>query len=244
MAQQLILDILPPPAPTLANMVVGENAAVITAVKTLPLGQTLYIWGSPGSGRSHLLKAATHYHQGIYLTSDQFGSIQDRLDQDGAMPPCVAIDDTQNLAPEGLALLFRLYNRWREDASDTRAFRLIVAGHSAPLQMHWREDLRTRLGWGMVYRLMALSDSEKFAALMSHAHDRGMPLSEDVVRWLLVHGSRDTRTLFGWLDALDKYALAQHRPLTLPLLKSLLAQRETHLSESDRPELAPPFEKD
>lgn len=243
MAQQLILDILPPPAPTLANMVVGENAAVIAAAQSLQLGQTLYIWGSPGSGRSHLLKATAHYHEGIYLPSDQLITAQHWLDQDKPMAACVAIDDVQNLDAEGLALLFRLYNRWREDASDTRAFRLIVAGHCAPLQIQWREDLRTRLGWGSVYRLMALSDTEKFAALMSHALERGMPLSEEVVRWLLVHGSRDTRTLFGWLDALDKYALAQHRPLTLPLLKSLLALRETDLLESDRPELAPPFEK-
>jgi len=244
MAQQLILDILPPPAPTFANMIVGENAAAIAAAQTLQVGQTLYIWGSPGSGRSHLLKAAAQYHQGVYLTCDQINTTEQWLTQDHAIAPCVAIDHAQDLNTEGLALLFRLYNRWREDASGPHAFRLIVAGDQAPLQVQWREDLRTRLGWGTVYRLLTLSDTEKFTALMSHARERGIPLSEDVVRWLLIHGSRDTRTLFGWLDALDKYALAQHRPLTLPLLKSLLALRESDRPACDRPELAPPFEKD
>jgi len=244
MAQQLILDILPPPAPTFANMIVGENAAAIAAAQALQVGQTLYIWGPPGSGRSHLLKAAAHHHLGTYVAADQITTIEDWFTHEQVIAPCVAIDHTPALDANGLALLFRLYNRWREDASGRGAFRLIVAGDHAPLQMQWREDLRTRLGWGMVYRLQPLSDTEKFAALMSHARERGMPLSEDVVRWLLVHGSRDTRTLFGWIDALDKYALAQHRPLTLPLLKSLLASYASDRPTSDRSAIAPPFEKD
>ncbi len=239
MAQQLILDILPPPAPTFANMVVGANAAAIMGAQTLQAGQTLYIWGSPGSGRSHLLKATTHHHGGFYVTGDQIAIIEDWFTHDQTIPPCVAIDHTQVLNADGLTLLFRLYNRWREDAAGPDAFRLIVSGDHPPMQVQWREDLRTRLGWGAVYRLQTLSDTEKLAALMSHARERSMPLSEDVVRWLLVHGSRDTRTLFGWIDALDKYALAQHRSLTLPLLKSLLASQA-----SDSPAQAPPFEKD
>jgi len=244
MAQQLILDILPPPAPTFANMIVGENAAAIATAQTLQVGQTLYIWGPPGSGRSHLLKAAAHHHLGTYVAADQITTIEDWFTHEQVIAPFVAIDHTQVLDANGLALLFRLYNRWREDASGPGAFRLIVAGDHAPLQMQWREDLRTRLGWGMVYRLQPLSDTEKFVALMSYARERGMPLSEDVVRWLLVHGSRDTRTLFGWIDALDKYALAQHRPLTLPLLKSLLASYASDQPTSDRSAIAPPFEKD
>jgi DnaA family protein len=233
MAQQLILDILPTPEPTLANMIVGENAAVITAVKALKPGQSLYAWGSDGCGRTHLLQGAAHHYQGIYLSANETAAIQDWLDQDFPLPPCVAIDDVHRLDESGATTLFRLYNRWREQASDSSAFRLIVAGDRAPLQLELREDLRTRLGWGTVYRLFALSDTEKFAALTAYARERGAPLSDDVVHWLLNHGSRDIRALFGWLDALEKYALAKHRPLTLPLLKSMLA--------ADRVDAFPPL---
>jgi len=223
MAQQLILDILPPPEPTLANLIVGENAGVVAAVKVLHAGQSLYVWGSDGCGRTHLLKAASQHHQGVYLAACQAKDLQARLDQDLPMPSCVAIDDAHRLNEQGASAVFRLYNRWREDASGANAFRLILAGDRAPLQLQLREDLRTRLGWGSVYRLFALSDTEKFTALTAYARNRGAPLSVDVVHWLLAHGSRDIRELFGWLDALEKYALARHRSLTLPLLKTMLA---------------------
>jgi DnaA family protein len=235
MAQQLILDILPPPEPTLANLIVGENATVIAAVHALNAGQSLYIWGSDGCGRTHLLKAAALHYQGIYLTAHHASDLQNRLDQETPMPSCVAIDDVNSLDGQGASALFRLYNRWREDASGSSAFRLIVAGDRAPLQLKLREDLRTRLGWGAVYRLYALSDTEKFTALTSYARDRGAPLSAEVVHWLLTHGSRDIRELFGWLDALEKYALARHRPLTLPLLKSMLAVQQTDAQRPLKP---------
>ncbi|HEY7803904.1 MAG TPA: DnaA/Hda family protein, partial [Orrella sp.] len=211
MAQQLILDILPSPDPTLQNMVPGGNGALIAAIQTLLPGHTLYAWGPDGSGRTHLLRASCAFHGGIYIdTNAATHNIQALIESmvAGHGIACVAVDDVQTLDDSGLAALFGLYNRWRECAGGADAFRLLVAGDRAPLQMPCREDVRTRLGWGAVYRLEPLSDDEKFDALMHHAKARGMPLSEDVLRWLLTHGSRDIRALFAALDALDRYALA------------------------------------
>jgi DnaA-homolog protein len=225
MAQQLILDILPSAEPTFENLVPGANAAAIDAAQSLAPGNTLYIWGSGGSGRSHLLKACASHHRGVYVhgTSDTQTTLSDLL-QAQCLPRCVAIDDVHKLDEPSLHALFGLYNRWRELATNKESFSLIVAGDRAPLQMSCREDVRTRLGWGAVYRLEPLSDDDKFAALSVYAQQRGMPLSEDVLGWLLTHGSRDIRALFAVLDALDRYALANHRALTLPLLKTMMAQ--------------------
>lgn len=226
MAQQLILDILPPAEPTFENMVPGTNAAVISAAQNLAPGETIYIWGSDGSGRSHLLRACANLHAGFYAgPASEAQQILGSLLDSQSIPKCVAIDDVHLLCTDALGSLFGLYNRWRESAGSQESFRLIVAGDRAPLQMTCREDLRTRLGWGAVFRLSPLSDEDKHAALMSHAQQRGMPLSEDVIGWLLTHGSRDIRKLFATLDALDRHALANHRPLTLPLLKNMMAQQ-------------------
>lgn len=228
MAQQLILDILPSAEPTFDNMVPGANAAAMAAAQNLTAGSTLYVWGPDGSGRSHLLEACAREHAGVYfaanLNNESPVAAMSALLEGSVMPPCVAIDDVHRLDEAALAAVFALYNRWREQSSSQEAFSLIVSGDRAPLQMPMREDVRTRLGWGAVYRLEPLSDDDKVAALNGYAHARGMPLSEDVLRWLLVHGSRDIRALFATLDALDRYALANHRPLTLPLLKSMMAQ--------------------
>ena len=126
------------------------------------------------------------------------------------------------------AALFALYNRWRESAAAGRAFALAVAGDRAPLSMPLREDLRTRLGWGLVFRLDPLSDADKLAALSAQAAERGLQLAPEVLNWMLTHYERDIRKLSALLDALDRYSLAQRRAITLPLLRAMLADPEIH----------------
>lgn len=223
MAQQLILDILPPAQASFQNMVPGANEAVIAAAQALLGGQTMYVWGADGSGRSHLLSACAVHHGGIHVRGPKSTSELSDLLSLSQLPPLVAVDDVHKLDDAGRTALFGLYNRWREWASGSQGFCLIAAGDCAPLQMRCREDLRTRLGWGAVYRLQALSDEQKREALEQYAKAQAIPMSAEVLQWLLTHGSRDIRALFAIIEALDRYALAHHRPLTLPLLKSMMA---------------------
>jgi DnaA family protein len=224
MAQQLILDILPPAQPSFQNMVLGANAQAVAAAQTIEPGQTLYIWGPDGSGRSHLLAASAAHWAGAHIAPASASSAIEQLLELPNPPKLVAVDDVHKLDDPARAALFGLYNRWRECASSEQAFGLVVAGNQPPLGMQCREDLRTRLGWGAVYRLEPLSDEQKLTALEQYAQAQSMPLSAEVLHWLLTHGSRDIRALFAVLDALDRYALAHHRPLTLPLLKSMMAK--------------------
>jgi DnaA-homolog protein len=43
-----------------------------------------------------------------------------------------------------------------------------------------------------------------------------------VLPYLITHFRRDMRSLSAMLDALDQYSLETQRPITLPLLRSLL----------------------
>ena len=52
-----------------------------------------------------------------------------------------------------------------------------------------------------------------------HARSRGLALSHDVIAYLLNHMPRDMRTLVAILDALDGYALAAKRAITVPLVR-------------------------
>jgi DnaA family protein len=101
---------------------------------------------------------------------------------------------------------------------------VLAAGDQPPALLQVRDDLRTRLGWGLVYQLHALSDEEKLAALRAHVYARGVHLAEDLLPYLLTHLPRDLRSLTAALDALDAFALARQRALTVPLLKEWLAQ--------------------
>jgi DnaA family protein len=138
----------------------------------------------------------------------------------------IAVDDIQDLDEPRQAAVFALYNRWRELASTSSAFALIVTGDRAPLSMSLREDLRTRLGWDLVFRLEPLSDNDKSEALAAYAKKQGLPLSSEVLEWMLTHYSRDIRQLFALIDALDRYSLSKHRTITVPLVRMMLADRD------------------
>ena len=200
--KQLLLDIQPAPAPTLENFVPGSNIEALFSLLQAATGKAevrfVYLWGAPGSGKSHLLRACDDLAQqcGIQL---------------------VTADDVQRLPDEAQIDLFNTYNRLRETSGV-----LIAAGDAAPMQMHLRDDLATRLAWGLVYQLQPLSDEERAQALRAHAMERGMKLPDEVVDYCLRHMRRDLPTLMATLDALDTWSLTTKRPVTLPLLRQLL----------------------
>lgn len=224
MTQQLLLDILPGALPTLEGFIAGANQAAVDAVRALSPGHALYLWGGPGSGRSHLLRARAQVPGGHYLDARTPARWLQALatDEDRALT-LVAVDDVNDLNDAAQAALFALFNRWRAAASTADAFALLTAGDRAPLAMPLREDLRTRLGWDLVFRIEQLSDDDRTRALHDRALQRGLKLPDDVLHWILIHHDRDMGRLTALIDTLDQYSLARHRPVTLPLLKELLA---------------------
>lgn len=237
MTQQLILDLLPAPSPTLDNFVPGPNRAALDALRACGPGRAVYLWGAPGAGRSHLLKAVAASDQAFYFGAGQAPqALKEIATADTSPWQLVAIDNVELLDDAGQAALFALYNRWREAGSGHQGFALVLAGDRAPIAMPLREDLRTRLGWDLVFRLQLLSDQDRAQALATRARERGSSLTPDVVNWVLSHYSRDIRQLSALIDALDRYALAKHRAITVPLLKDLLASRQdTNDNDNDTP---------
>jgi DnaA family protein len=233
MTQQLILELLPPSPPTLDNFVAGDNAAAIDALRRSERGRAVYLWGAPGAGRSHLLRAAADRPDGMYFGSgDAPATLMGIATADRLTYGLIAVDDVERLDTDGQAALFALYNRWREVASTGQAFALALAGDRAPMAMPLREDLRTRLGWDLVFRLEMLSDDDRARALRQRAEERGLQLAPEVINWILTHYARDMSRLSALVDALDRYSIEKHRAvITLPLLKDLLASGQPN-SES------------
>ncbi len=93
-----------------------------------------------------------------------------------------------------------------------------------PVDLPLREDLRTRLGWGHVFALEPLADSETRAALRREADHRGIFLPDEVMDYLLVRFPRDLGHLMQVLDRLDEFGLAKGRRITLPLVRQMLAE--------------------
>ncbi|WP_311767760.1 DnaA regulatory inactivator Hda [Burkholderia sp. Bp8963] len=226
-SRQLTLDLGTPPPATFDNFITGENGELVTRLQKLDLAlaagpladRSFYIWGEPGSGRSHLLQALVcdaSYGYARYLTPQSpLGAFTfDPRVAIYAIDDCDAMNDTQQVA------LFNLFNEVR--AHPSSAF--VAAGPAAPLALDVREDLRTRLGWGLVFHLTPLSDAGKIAVLKLAAKERGIALTDDIAAYLLTHFRRDMPSLMALLDALDRFSLEQKRAVTLPLLRRMLAR--------------------
>jgi DnaA family protein len=100
---------------------------------------------------------------------------------------------------------------------------LLVSGLAAPAHLQLRDDLRTRLGWGLVYQVHTLNDEEKTQALHQHAQARGFALPGEVTQYLLRHGRRDMPYLLTVLDELDAHCLRlKKRAASVPLLKEVM----------------------
>ncbi len=212
---QLLLNIAPDWIPTLDNFIAGRNVELLSALRHALAGtgneRCFYLWGEAGSGKSHLLQAAV----GQARTAGQTA-----MCLCGAVPDAMqvaAVDDVESLDAAAQIALFELYNQVRESGG-----MLLVSGTVAPAQLDLRDDLRTRLGWGLVYQVHALNEAEKARALEGHAQARGFHLPQEVIQFLLRHGRRDLPSLLATLDALDTLCLRLQRPASVPLLKELL----------------------
>ena len=245
---QLLLDLAAPPPPSLDNFVTGAdgaNAATLAVLRSFGTAASadrcIYLWGARGSGCTHLLTAWRRLREEAALPARQLPEGEPLEGQllEGQLletrPPERALtgsdagsgtwftqDDVESLDHAAQIDLFNRINA----ARDGRGY-VLAAGRAAPAQLPLRDDLKSRLAWGLTSEITALSDADKRDALLRHAAARSMTLSSDVLAYLMTHVRRDMPTLAGILDGLDHFSLETKRPVTLPLVRELLAQNRT-----------------
>lgn len=217
--RQLILDLQPEMPPSFDNFIIGSNNEAMTGLATwLTPGSretSLLLWGEPASGKTHLLRAS----------GARYFDVQDdhslaKLNHPGEaenIAAFYAVDNVEALDEQGQIILFNLFNRLHATGG-----RLLTAAATPPQQLAVREDLRTRLGSGIIYRLQPLSEAEQDAALSAQAARRGLKLPAGALAYLRSRAPRDMRSLSALLTALDCYSLERRRPITLPLLREVL----------------------
>jgi DnaA family protein len=219
--KQLILDLALPAPWTLDNFICGQNAEALHFVAAIAYGPlpdtSLYLWGGSGAGKTHILKAATRASEQQGRPAYYLDCQQHPVPDDLTHYALLALDNIEHSTRENQITLFDLYNTYKEEGRN-----FLAAGAYPPMLLPLRQDLSTRLGWGLVYELKLLSDTDKFTALKLRAQHLGFVLSDELVQYLLHHATRDLPSLMQVLTQLDQLALTQHRSITLPLLKEVL----------------------
>jgi len=149
--QQLLLELAPPPPPTLDNFSLGKRRGAEGAAGGSRGGERfVFLWGPGGSGKTHLLRAfaGTRRAAAYMRASNADWSRASGLE-------LAAVDDVASLDDSGRRL-FDLCNRLRLSGGA-----LAASGEAPPARLALRADLRSRLASGIVLQLHPLSDEDK-----------------------------------------------------------------------------------
>lgn len=225
--RQLTLPVELRPQSDFTEYLPGPNAEAHAAAVSWSMGRGerfLYLFGPPGSGRTHLLQAAcragaTAGLRVVYLPLARPG-LEPAALEDLEWSNRVALDDVQGIAGDAgwERALFSLYNRLRETDGQ-----LLIAGDAPVAELPIAlPDLRSRLGWGPAYRLQALGEADCARLVREAAARRGLTLREDAVAYLMRRAPRAPGPLLALLADLDRLCLEDQRRPTVPMLRRLL----------------------
>lgn len=231
LSKQLLLRFSPEKNKVFDNFLPTNNQTVVAYLRGLQpsdesKARQTYLWGAAASGKSHLLQAVcsetTHHAKcSIYLPLKRVESEAAKILDGLESVDLVCIDDADLIARPQLKLelpLFNLINRMR----NANGY-LIMAGRSNPRQLMLQlADLQSRLLWGSVYRLVAISDQDKPAALTLHARLNGTEIPQATIAYLLKRYPRDMNYLTKIVDRISQVGFQCKRRLTIPFVKRVL----------------------
>ena len=227
--KQIALDIGLGGVPTLANFFPGPNTAALQHLQ-LAVDSSLrspvptYLWGNAASGKTHLLQSVRQAlrEQGATVGLSEAQTLEPpEFDESWA---AVVLDDVHLYTAVQQHAAFNWFVN-AVSARDGKPRWVLAAGAVPPADLKLREDLRTRLGWGHVFQLQALTEPERRSVLRQAADERGVFLGDEVMDFMLTRFSRDLGSLMELLGQLDGYALQTKRAITVPLIKAMLEDR-------------------
>lgn len=227
--KQLPLGMWLRPGASFDNYHADANRQALAALRqggTGTMERFAFLWGAQAVGKTHLLQAACHAATGrgegsAYLPLREAACLAPEMLEGLDTLAVVALDDLDAVAGQRAweIAVFDLYNRIRDQGSGM----LLVAARRPLAELGLGlPDLQSRLSWGLVYQLQAMTDDEKRQALQQRADSRGFELPDEVAGYLLRHYQRQTGALFELLERLDQVSLAEQRRLTVPFVKQVI----------------------
>jgi len=209
-----------------ASYVRGANGEACERLADPAGPRVVWLWGRPGTGKTHLLQAACaaageRNETAAYV--DLASAASSAMLEGCDALDLVCLDDLVAVAGDAAwnAAIFRLHTLLHDGHG-----RLVVASAAPPQTLGFTlPDLRSRLLAASVHQLAELDETGFVVALRLRAAERGLDLSEDAALYLVHRLPRDAHSLFDVLDRLDQASLAAQRKLTIPFLRKELGDR-------------------
>lgn len=183
---------------------------------------SLFLYGSSGTGKTHLLNAICSSllevgKTAMYLPlSDElsFSAFNNLYHVD-----CVCIDDLEYISGDRnkQVKLFNLYNEIREHNKI-----IVIASAKSLDSLDLLPDLKTRIFWGQSYAIYQVNDLDKIQLLQNITSDLGINLTVNCINYLLNHYSRDVKKLISLIKELDIIAVSKKKKISIPIIKSVI----------------------
>lgn len=175
----------------------------------------LVIYGPAASGKTHICHAWQKATDALEITPGNIGDLRGISD----FPQASFIDDAQQFAgdAERETLLFHAYNRAKEEGAH-----LLLTATAAPRD--WGialPDLKSRL---LAAPAVAISppDEQLMAVVLTKLFsDRQLFVPQEAVQFAVTRIERSFKALRDLAAAVDQKALAEKRPVTIPLLREI-----------------------
>ena len=210
------------------SFIEGENQDLLDFLNTMTKkkkNDCLYIWGSQGTGKTHLLQAACKQaddmnSQVTYIPLKQYEEFDSEIFNGLGKLDLICVDDLEFISGnlEWQQRLTLLYNEIRDNNNS-----IIISSTSSPKNIKIElDDLKSRLVWGQVHKIKPPNDELKIEILKRKASERSFELSESVAEFLIHRTERDLNSLIKILDVIDHSSLAAKRKVTIPFVKKLI----------------------
>ncbi len=198
------------------GVLMEEVAALLRGEKN-----SLYFWGPPSTGKSHLLQALSQHFgsDALYLPLKDIVDIPpEAVLENHERVGFLAIDDVDStIGTPWEEALFHCFNQRR----DLGLLQIYAAAGAPATLVSMLPDLRSRLGSLTIYQFPRFDDAEIEALLAFRAARRGISLGPDVLSYLLARAPRSVPAIMALLEELDREGLARGRAITVPLIASL-----------------------
>ena len=228
---------------TFDNFVVGSSNkfahAACTAVAKNPASEynPLFIYGSSGLGKTHLLNAIMNeIHRNdpdvviIYVKGDEFTNQMiesiathstDKFRAKYRKADVLLIDDIQFIAGRDSTQeeFFHTFNALYEDHKQ-----IIMTSDRPPRDIKTLEDrLRTRFEWGLIVDVQPPDFELRIAIMRNKAKMLGMEIPDEVLGFIAENLKSNIRQIEGAIKHIRAQALLNGKPITLELAKKCIA---------------------